>query len=111
MATEAPVRVKEANDEVLKFTLTSSVVGYSLAGKTFAFFVKKYKSDDDADSLISKTGPGTDIVVDDPVLLKVSVKVSDAEMPVGNTYFYRLDVIDGAATNTAMFGPFIVEDL
>ncbi len=111
MATEAPVRVKEANDEVLKFTLTSSVPGYSLAGKSFKFFVKRYKSDPDADSLVSKTGPGSEIVVDDPVLLKVSVKISDAEMPVGNTYFYRLDVIDGTANNTAMFGPFIVEDL
>lgn len=111
MATEAPVRVKEANDEVLKFTLTSSVPGYSLTGKAFAFFVKKYKSDADADALITKTGPGPNIVVDDAALLKLSVKISDAEMPVGNTYFYRLDIIDGTATNTAMFGPFIVEDL
>ena len=111
MATEALVRVKEGNDETLKFTLTSSIVGYTLTGKTFKFLVKKYKSDDDAEALVTKTGPSASIVVDDAALLKLSVKIPDTEMPVGNTYFYRLDVIDGTAVNTAMFGPFEVEDL
>lgn len=111
MATEKALRVKEANDEVLKFTLTSSIPGYTLAGKSFKFVVKRYRSDTDGEALISKNGPGVDIVVDDAALLKLSVKISDSEMPEGDTYFYRLDVIDGAVNNTAMYGPFVVEDL
>lgn len=110
MASEVTVRVKESNAETLNFTLTSNVVGYTLAGKSIRFIVKRYRSDHDVDACFDYTD-GPEITVTDAALLKLKVEIPVADLPWGGTYFYRLDVIDAGKPNTAMYGLFIVEDL
>ena len=110
MTTEKEVRVKEGNDETLNFTLASNVVGYTLTGKSIRFVVKDHSSDLDSDANIDYTDSPR-ITVTDVALLQLRVNIPKEDLPMGGTFFYRLDVVTSGKPNTAMFGLFVVEDL
>lgn len=112
MAKRAPVTVLQHNDRTLEFDLTSGDPAFTLAGKSLEFFVKRFSSDDDTEAVVKLTSAdAAEIEVIDPVALTLKVKTRAVHNNIAGVKFYRLDIIEGAFRNTAMYGPYEVVDV
>lgn len=116
MAKLVPITVLQNNDRTLEFDLDTTDSAFTLAGKTIEFFIKDYKSDDDADAVVKLSSVNPDEVeITDEAALKFKVKTRASHNARAAMKCYRADVVDPTATppyrNTGLFGPYEVVDV
>lgn len=107
MTAQINLQLNERNDETINLVLfmPDGVTPYNLAGAVVNFWIKPSAMSNDTDVDVIKLSTGTSgVIVTNAAggLATATIPLADLQLPVAR--FYRVDVVAGGQTKTAIYG-------